>query len=427
MMGEWVEQKWCPSDAPALPRRSRKAGRYLAYVPDRLDSPTPPVSRAVATRAAELESRIVELTGRHPGATRGIEGVSRFLLRSEALASSKIEGMTPGPDEVAIAELVGRDNVGGFSRTAALVANNVAVLRGLGAGDPARPLTVADIVDMHARLLDHERLTGLRTVQNWIGGSDRHPIDAAYVPPPPSEVPDLMQDLVDYLNSSIHGPLLQAGIVHAQFETIHPFVDGNGRIGRALIHEALHRRHLLPVAMLPVSMVLGTWSREYIAGLTAYRDDGLPDRVDRWLSVFLDAVAGALDQVERLGGELAELRGDWRDRIRRDRLARGLPAQPRADAVDLRILDGLPDLPVLTAAVVAEEYGVSATAARGGLDRLADAGILRSRSVGKGIRGYFADELLDLIIIAERRVASTRFGTAVAPPRRGVPVHPDRR
>lgn len=205
-----------------------------------------------------------------------------------------------------------------------------------------------------------------------------------------------MQDLVDYLNGSSHGPLLQAGIEHAQFETIHPFVDGNGRIGRALIHEVLRWRGPAAGAIPPVSMALAERPGEYIAGLAAYRDDGLPDRVDRWLTVFLDAVAGALDQVERLSGQLAELREDWRDRIRRDRLARGLPAQPRADAVDLRILDLLPDLPVLTAAVAAEEFGVSAAAAGGGLERLAAAGILRPRSVGKGIRGYVAGELLAL-------------------------------
>lgn len=179
-MGTWVERMWVPSDAPALPRRARRGGRYLAHVPDRLDSPAPPVGDAVGARAGRL-GRALRAAAHRAGE---VPGAAALLLRAEAMASSRIEGLAPAQDKVALAELAGRDNVGGFSRTAALVANNVAVLRGLGAGDPARPPTVAGIVDLHARLLDRGRLTGLRTVQNWIGGSDQHPIDAAYVPRP---------------------------------------------------------------------------------------------------------------------------------------------------------------------------------------------------------------------------------------------------
>ena len=136
----------------------------------------------------------------------------------------------------------------------------------------AETLTVDHVVELHRSLLPEEpRHHGLRTVQNWIGTSSRSPIGAAYVPPAPEQVPELMADLVDYINGAAHAPLVQAAVIHAQFETIHPFTDGNGRVGRALIHTVLSRRGLTDRAVLPISLVLATLRDQYIAGLTAFR------------------------------------------------------------------------------------------------------------------------------------------------------------
>lgn len=116
----------------------------------------------------------------------------------------------------------------------------------------------------HGQALPDERHHGLREVQNWIGGNDWNPLDAQFVPPPPHHVEALMDDLVSYMNGGVHAPLVQAALVHSQFETIRPYTDGNGRVGRALIHTVLTRRGLTPSAVLPVSLVLLTRSDAYL-------------------------------------------------------------------------------------------------------------------------------------------------------------------
>ena len=108
----------------------------------------------------------------------------------------------------------------------------------------------------------------VRTVQNWIGGSSYNPCSAAFVPPPPDTLDTLLDDLLAYVNADDHPALVQAAIAHAQFETIHPFADGNGRTGRTLIHVILRRRGLAPRVVAPISLVLFTWASDYIAGLT---------------------------------------------------------------------------------------------------------------------------------------------------------------
>ena len=220
-----------------------------------------------------------------------LAGVARFLLRSEAIASSMIEGISPSPQQVALAELAQDEPIRGFGDQARLVANNITILERATAQLVESDLvSVGDVQQLQSALLIEKRHHGLRTVQNWIGGSNWHPMEADFVPPPPQQVPELMEDLMAYLNGSAHAPLVQAALVHAQFETIHPFTDGNGRVGRALIHCVLARRRLTPTAMLPISLVLATLRDTYIDGLTAYRYVGTADAQDAvdgigaWLS-----------------------------------------------------------------------------------------------------------------------------------------------
>lgn len=424
-MGTWVERQWIPSDAPGLARRSRRGGPYRAFVPDRLSTRNLRVPGDMSRKAAVVERRILDLSS--SGTITGLEGIARFLMRSEAIASSRIEGLAPSPDKVAVAELAKSDlqeNIAGVSRIAELVANNVVALRELSSMSAKhQDLSVQDVIALHALLLDDNRIQGLRTTQNWIGGSNYHPIDAEFVPPPEDEVPGLMADLLDYLNGAEHGALIQAAIVHAQFETIHPFGDGNGRIGRSLIHSVLQRRGLTPSPVLPVSMVLGTWSDRYIEGLTSFRasDDGLPI----WLNTFIEATSIAVDQATMLSSDIADLREDWAVRVDEQRSAAGKTRALRADAAESRIMVLLPDAPVLTAATAANELGISESAGRLALEKLTEAGVLRRKSIGKRVTGYIADELLDLVTIAERQLASTRFDTAISPANaRAVPKRP---
>ncbi|MQA17428.1 MAG: Fic family protein, partial [Pseudonocardiaceae bacterium] len=321
-------------------------------------------------------------------------------------ASSKIEGLRVSPQQVALAELASTEVSvkSGFTTNAALVANNITALR-----QAATELAQADVIDiaavnrLHRALLPTERHQGLRTVQNWIGGNDWNPIDAEFVPPPPERVPALMADLCDYLSGSVHGPLVQAAMAHAQFETIHPYADGNGRVGRALIHTVLVRRGLTPAALLPISLVFLTRSREYIGGLNSYRHVGAPggaaarDRVSKWLSLAFDAAVIAAQQAELFSDNIATLTDQWHDRLADYRTSQGRRALPRADSAQAKLVEILPELPVATARTTQRALGVSFPAARAALEELAEARILRRKQVDRGTTGYLATEVFDLL------------------------------
>jgi Fic family protein len=389
------------------------------------------ISADVSDRAAEVEAAVRRLTLR-PQA-RSLEGLARFLLRSEAIASSRIEGMQASAQQVALAELAQTEQLRstGFSRNAQFVANNITILR-RAATDLAESesVTVEGIDGLHRALLPDERHHGLREVQNWIGGNNWNPLDAEFVPPPPEHVLGLADDLVRYAAGGVHAPLVQAALVHAQFETIHPYTDGNGRVGRALIHTVLTRRGLTPSAVLPVSLVLLTRSDAYVDGLTAYRYDGAPESsvareaVETWLGTFLEAADLATDQVVRFATDLAELRAQWTARLSAHRVARGVRETPRADSAVARLAEVLPEAPLVTATTVRRMLNVSNPSAYNAVEELAEAGIVERRRLDRGTTGYFAREVFELLTFAERRLASTRWDTRQSPPSRPVPAVP---
>lgn len=432
-MAEWVERQWISIGGSGLGRRARVGGKYQAFCPDPLGSRGLSLPTELSRSASRTEQKILELsdrgTRRQSDSGAGLEGIARFLLRSEAISSSRIEGMAPGPDKVAIAELTAKDTGARVASVPQLVANNVSVLQQMsGQLHEADEMTVEDIVAAQALLLGDLDNSGLREKQNWIGGSSYSPLEAEFVPPPPERVPELMDDLVDYLNGATHGAVIQAAMVHAQFETIHPFADGNGRVGRALIHAVLQRRGLVDSPVLPISMILGTWSDRYVHGLTRFRDT-TPDStgVLEWIDIFVQATAEAADHAQRIAGELESLRQEWRERVADHRRQQGKTRGLRTDSMGWKILENLPDHPLLTGPVAAEVFGTSRTSAGKALESLVEAGVLRKKSIDRGVTGYLADEVFDLITIAERRLASTRFDTAVAPPTaRAVPELPDR-
>lgn len=429
-MPKLIDQMWVPEHSYGLSRRDRRGGPYSSYVPDPLNGLLVDVEPGLAREIARVERRIrAAVSG---DAASGLEGVSRLLLRSEAIASSRIEGLAPAPAQVAIAELSGVEPVRGFSDVAELVANNIAVLRRVDGTLAAKDrLEVADVVGLHSTLFPSDGHPGVRQEQNWIGGSSWHPLDAEFVPPPPEFVPSLMKDLVEYADGATHGPLVQAALVHAQFETIHPFGDGNGRVGRALIHAILRRRGLTPAPVLPVSMILHMWSNRYVDGLTAFRaPPGDPEElragVAAWIATFTAASDAAAEQMERIAADIADLRLEWIERVGSHRAALGLRPAPRADSIDAAIIGDLPDHPVLTAKVAAQLHGTTETSARKALDLLADAGIIERKSIGVRTNGYVARDVLDLVATAERRLASTRMDTRLAKPSGfAVPVSPE--
>src|SRR5258708_39350088 len=234
------------------------------------------------------------------------EGVGRCLLREECSISTRIEGLEVGPRRLLRAEAAIDLGEQPTDVTAAEVLGNIeamaSAVQQIMSGDP---ITVDTLLDFHKRLLSGTRLETyagrIRSEQNWIGGSDYNPCSATFVPPPPECVLDLLEDLCSFCNDDALPAVAQAAMAHSQFETIHPFVDGNGRTGRALIHFILRRRGLALRVLPPVSLVLATWSQDYIAGLAATRYRGrvtskaARDGMNLWIGRFACACKRAVD------------------------------------------------------------------------------------------------------------------------------------
>ena len=428
-MGIFTEAKW--EADPTLPgRANRRGGSYWYYLPDRLTTLQVSISPQLSEEIAAVERRVLALA-QADGITE-LEDLSRFLLRSEAIASSQIEGIVPAAKQVALAEIGEAEDIRGISDAAKLVARNMTVVR--EASDRlarSQGVAITDLEQLQRALLgaDHPAV-GIRTVQNWVGTSNYHPIGAEYVPPAPRLVPDLLEDLLSYLNGATHGPLVQAALVHAQFESIHPFVDGNGRVGRALIHTVLTRRGLTSSRLLPVSLVLATFREQYVAALNDLRFEGSPEapenarRIAEWIRIFSRAVDEAVTQAEDLRAQLLLLAEQWRGQLEAFRAANNYTRALRSDSGVARILGRLAGTPVLTVKTASQIYGLSVQNASEALTQLADAGIFSTRSIARGTTAFIANEVLDLVTLSERKLASTQFDTRVSKPVRQVPRVP---
>ena len=196
-MATWEQAYWEAGVDPFVPRAAQRSGSYHRYIPDSIDGLALAIDGDLSRRVTVVERSIRALNG--PGA-ESLAGIARFLLRSEAIASSRIEGIAPSAQQIALAELGQSETVRGVGEQARLVANNMTVVR-----RSTTELAEAESADCRAHrrtppvaASDQPRHHGLRTVQNWIGGSDWSPIGADFVPPAPERVPALMTDLVDY-------------------------------------------------------------------------------------------------------------------------------------------------------------------------------------------------------------------------------------
>lgn len=323
--------------------------------------------------------------------------LARLLLRTESIASSKVEGMQVDAKQLARAEV--REDLGRTASTEALevLANVDAMQFAIEETASATRITPYEIVAIHRVLMQrsHPKIAGrLRDRQNWIGGNDFNPCGADFVPPPPEEVVSLLDDLCLFCARDDVPTLVQAGLAHAQFETIHPFDDGNGRTGRALVQVILRRRGLAPTFVPPISVVLAREKPRYIRGLMSYRDD----RVLEWLEVFSSAAAQAAALAESYLKQVAELQDRWRQQLR-DKV------KPRSDAASWALIDVLPAHPVITLPVGVTATGRSKPAVNNSIPDLVTADILRPLSDSQRNRAWGASELLDLIVDLEEGVA----------------------
>jgi Fic family protein len=200
------------------------------------------------------------------------------------------------------------------------------------------------------------------------------------------EMPRLLADLCEAMNSELLSPLVQAALVHAQFETIHPFEDGNGRTGRALVQVILRRRGLAPDYVPPISVVLAAARDRYINGLTRFRGDGIVE----WIEHFSAAAAQSAHLAKQYLGEVEALMEKWREQLK-------AAAAPRSDAAAWAIIEALPAHPVVTASVAAAATRRSKGPVYEALAQLQEAGVLVALSQSRTNQSWEADGLLDLL------------------------------
>jgi Fic family protein len=382
-------------------RAVRKGGRYNAFVPPNIANYTFSLTKATASDVETGSAALKRLQDLQ--LAPGLHSLAETLLRSESVASSRIEGLDMTHARLARARYGdGRED----KKAREVIANIDAMRKAIELGASSSVLGVEAIRDIHRALIRGETLRGkpyaglIREEQNWIGGNDRNPVGATFVPPPPEFVPTLLDDLERFIARDDLDPLTQAAIAHGQFETIHPFLDGNGRVGRALVYAILRRRGLLGEYIPPISLVLNAAPRSYTSSLAAYqrRSSGSQHPPDLIVQTFAQAADISSREAAVLRGDVEALQSRWRETLR------GL----RSDAAAWRLVNELPGRPVLTAPSVGELLSVSPPAAGRALDQLEERGIIKPLNEKKWGRAWEASELLELVQVFERRVGGGR-------------------
>ena len=366
---------WTPSLDGGYSRPSRRGVPYRAAIPPmiaglHLELPSDvsaaaeDASLAIARFDAELGSELAPF--------------SAVLLRSESAASSRIENLAASARSIAEAELPGAR---GKANAEQIVANTAAMIAAVELSDR---VDADAILAMHAALMvGQSRHTSgrWRTEQVWIGGGNS-PLKAMFVPPRHERVPAAIDDLIAFAARDDIALLTQIAVAHAQFETIHPFTDGNGRTGRALVQSMLRGKGLTRQVTVPVSAGLLSDTDEYFAALTAYREGDLAPIVER----FADASERAVANGRQLITQLREIRASWNDRV-----------TARSDSAVWRVADLLTRRPVVNGVLLREELGISTDHPRRHLGPLTEAGIVVEFTDRARNRAWRAPEILDAL------------------------------
>ncbi|MEE3851812.1 Fic family protein [Gordonia sp. LSe1-13] len=380
---------WTPTIPPELltrAQRERYRGPYRAAVVPHIAAATPHVAPETSALVAEASAVLTRFDAE---LGNELAPFSAILLRSESASSSQIENLSSGAKQIALAELGSREK-----RNATEIVGNVAAMT--AAVELADRLDADAILAMHHALMQNTspQMAGLwRDDQVWIGGTSIGPHDAEFVAPTAARVPDLIDDLIEFARRSDIPPLIHIAIAHAQFETIHPFPDGNGRTGRALVQAMLRASRLTQNVTVPVSAGLLADTRSYFAALDSYRS-GDPSMIVETLS---RAALSAVENGSHLVSDLRHIREQWRDRIR-----------VRQGAGALRLMDFLLRQPVVDRRTVAAALDVSPDNAGRPIGPLVEAGILREFTGFSRNRMWHAAEVTDALDEFARRAARRR-------------------
>ncbi len=322
-----------------------------------------------------------------------------LLLRTESVASSKIEAVEAGLDDYARALHGIRSNPSAVSMVAATTALDTMIrdVRRNGRVE-LDAITAAHEALMRGDPLEADYAGRVRDTQNWIGGSDYSPRGALYVPPPPDTIKGYLDDLIGFANRDDLPTLVQAAIAHAQFESIHPFTDGNGRIGRALINTILRRRGTTTRVVVPLASALVAHRDRYFDLLTGYRRGQVRPLVES----FAAGARVAASQSRVTAQRLRDTPTQWRD----------MTGPIRAGSAAAELLAMLPSRPILSSEDACNAMDAPRSSTYAALARLRDAGVLRPLTNRKRDQVWGAslilDELADLGVRIAAAVARDR-------------------
>ena len=383
-----------PLSRSAARRLDHPPGSFAAYHPDPLLTPGFAALAHWESAALAAEAAIGEFEQKHGHAASRIGWV---LQRSESVGSSTIEDVNPSLRRVARAEAVAHSGSDPQDDAAKEAIGSIAATRlAAEVGDAAGPVTLDDLLAMHAVLMDHTPTPELggHLRQGWvrIGGVLGGYPPPSYVAPPADEVPRLLDDLLAYINTTSHHPITAAAVAHAQFESIHPFRDGNGRAGRAFIQTILRKRKITRYCTPPISALLAFDRDGYIEALVETRCEGpagspkQEDRLDTWVSLFAFTAEASCSHAERLIERINSASRDWETKL----------ASRRGSAAR-KIVERLPEIPVFTAQGLSDHTGIPLPTAYRAIRRLEEAGVVapvRGRHRGRDL--FEAPAILDL-------------------------------
>jgi Fic family protein len=335
--------------------RERHAGPYRSAVTQSIAEVTVKLPSLTLTLADDASSDIARFDAE---LGNEIAPFAAVLLRSESASSSRIENLTSSARSIALAEL-GSDK----RQNAAEIVSNVHAMK--AATELADQIDETAILAMHSALMIEHRpeITGRwRGEQVWIGGADYGPHQAAFVPPHQDRVAAAMADLIEFARRDDIPALVHAALVHAQFETIHPFPDGNGRTGRALVHAILRRRGVTRNVTVPVSAGLLTDTTGYFDALTAFRAGD----ADASVTLMAEASFTAIANGRELVADLTNAREQWQQKV-----------HARRDAIVWKVADLLLKQPVVDSALVQSALGATSANAGRALRQLENAGVIK--------------------------------------------------
>lgn len=394
-----MQSDWAPCTYKKVPwqqqvRAGSKEDRMVRSI-------TVCVPAEIATRAFTLDSRLVSKSEAAVSAIShlddaygdALQSLNRLLIRVESVASSKIENIHATSEEYARAQYGNRSNSSAIEMVAGTQALT-ALIDSMGSG---KRISSSSIKDAHRALMkdvprEEESAGKYRKIQNWIGGSDHSPLGAIFVPPPADSVESLMKDLLVFANRDDIPALVQATITHAQFETIHPFADGNGRIGRALVNAILRRRNITTRVVVPIASFLVANRVAYFDDLNRYRDG----RITNILTRFTTAAEVASVEASRMAIALSALPEIWRKKL----------GTVRSGGSTSKLLKVLISNPVFSAEELIGVIGKNPSSIYNAISKLRDSEILIPLSSSLRNQIWGAVEVLQELEELDRRISS---------------------